>query len=240
MPRMMRAQPKPAKKAKSAKKTSYIYNVTKSTSVKHPRSAPTSSFSRFIIPDYTLVMLPFQHYALFSSSGATMGSNIYRGSSIYDPNYTGAGTTVMGYSQWANFYSRYRVYSSEITVKARQVTPTTGMCMLIVGARNDVSADTIYSDAVGDPYTKNSILPLVSTSDRFLIKSKMSTRKILGLTKAQSQDDDYSAAFGANPSKNWYWHVGVQAMDATTASTIQVYVTINYKCKLSDRLDLDY
>lgn len=48
---------------------------------------------------------------------ATVTSRLFRLNSLYDPDLSGLGTQPVGYDQWAAFYNKYRVVSTEVEIR---------------------------------------------------------------------------------------------------------------------------
>lgn len=209
------------------------------------RLRPTTQWVKYLVPDYTMAKLRYAHSETYATTGAgVMGTNTYRGNSIYDPWTAGGGTSVQGYAQWAQFYNRYRVYGSKITVKARQISPTStsnSVVFLVLAPKVTSTVDLDFEDAVLDPYARKAILPLPGGGGGtpLTLKQYISTRKILGLTKNEASQSTLAADITGNPSKIWYWHVGLQNADKSTTSSAEVYVEIEYYVKLYGKIDHD-
>lgn len=63
------------------------------------------------------------------------------------------------------------------------------------------------------------------------------TRQGIGLVN--SRDYDLTAAFGANPSIGWYYHVYTNTADVQADTAIKMDVKITYYCTFYQRLSVD-
>lgn len=167
---------------------------------------------------------------------------VFRGNSLYDPDYSGTGGEPYAYSIYSQIYNRYRVYGSKIRCKF-------GVEGLNSGQANGGGAKFYIV-----PF--NAITPIAGTLDEApnvrraiwfapysrspTLKSYCSTAKAWGISKATaSTNAEFSAAKNADPASPWYWIVAARHHDDTTiaASTlaIVVNVTLVYYVCMYDR-----
>lgn len=57
-------------------------------------------------------------YVMDGGGAATTAQRIYRTNAVWDPDYSGTGVTVTGYSTFAALYGRYFVHGSKVEIKA--------------------------------------------------------------------------------------------------------------------------
>lgn len=143
-----------------------------------------------------------------TKSGSTYAQYTFRGNSVYDPDETGIGHQPMYYDQYAAVYQRYKVTQSSCKITIANYNATAAVVAVLLPS-SEVVTITSYSIAMEQPYAKRTELIPISTRAgvKTTIKSVMSTRKILGLTNAQLQSEDYSALTGASPTSLWYWNL---------------------------------
>lgn len=179
--------------------------------------------------------------SITSTSGA-LNYTQFRGNSLFDPDFTGAGTQPYGYDQWSPFYQYYRVTGSSINVLAIGPQFDAGNnqnCILFGCYPHPTAVNTPASllQSLERPYRKWKMS--VGSSSAKVIKAYMSTAKIFGETKVSvTSEDNYQATTSANPATQWLWTVFAATADGSTTATILVYVTITYYAILTTRAQL--
>ena len=76
----------------------------------------TRSLTKFgtTVPDRIFVKLRYVERIVLTAGSSN--SYVFRGNSIFDPNYTSTGGQALATDQWNSFYQQYRVHSSSIKV----------------------------------------------------------------------------------------------------------------------------
>lgn len=148
------------------------------------------------------------------------GEYIYRGNSIYDPDYTGAGRTAAGHTELATIYSYYKVIGSRITVKCTPGTLTNTARLVVYPYRSGATSTTaaeinvvpnqVSTDITSDPVTKK-------------VTSYCRSNILFGTRGLD--EDSYSAQMSANPNHGWFWHV---ALAGTASDSCMITVQIEY------------
>lgn len=162
----------------------------------------------------------------------------YAQNSLYDPDQDNlGGVSALGLYQWSQFYNRYRVYASKISVQARSLNTAQDVCMVVVPS---ITGPTLnYEDAIARPYSAHTMLPTFAAGYFKMLKSYISVRKLAGLSKATMQDQDLSAACNANPTKTTLWQIYFAAINDPTAALNVVYtVKLTYYAEFYDRKDI--
>lgn len=139
--------------------------------------------------------------------------HVFRGNSIYDPDYTGVGVQPYGYDQVIpTFFMNYWVTASKITVypSTRQAVTgesgQPGIKGVIVPYYDDALPYTEFTDVIRMPgaraiqFNADSLAEPGGNS----ISSYFSTRGIYG---SQFRAEGCTANAGSNPANVWYWHV---------------------------------
>lgn len=173
-------------------------------------------------------------YSVVLSLGGNISIyNIFRGNSIYDPEYAAGGGTPQGYTQWAALYSKYKVNGSSIRVQPVVANATNLAAACSWSVAPVLSAASHYAETLSMfPYAKSRIQQNVYTGARG-VSSYMSTRKICGQS---TSDSDFESATGTNPSKEWYWNLAFTAIDGATSLDFYALVTLTYYATFSNRL----
>lgn len=157
---------------------------------------------------------------------------------IWDPDLNFAtGVSALGLYQWSQLYNKYRVYGSKISVQARSLNTGQDICMVLVPSLTD--PDLNYEDAIARPYSAHTMLPTFAAGYFKMLKTYMSMKKVMGLSSASQQDEDYASNCNSNPEKEAVWQL--YFADITTPlSGIQVVYTvkIQYYVEFYNRKDI--
>jgi len=178
------------------------------------------------------------------TSGLT-GHYVYRGNSLFDPDYSSGGHQPSGYNFWKQAYDRYRVFASRIKIHLISTTTASG-----ASAFNSTNVefgliptlDAVQftaQDYMAKPYCKWKVNSTLNNagSNSSKLSHYMMTDKILGQHKGYAKVSDHVAGTaGGNPALMWYWHVFVQACDLTTTQAVTAFVEIDYYCELYARI----
>lgn len=184
--------------------------------------------------DQTLVKLGYSTVVAVTT-GVTLGSYAFRGASLFDPDFTGAGHQPRGFDQYAALYGRYTVYASSIHVTFS--TPGSDPINVVVLPRNNfaVSPNT-YAANAEVKYAKTRMLTNFGAGAA-RITHYMSSARMDGVSPATiSANQTYSADVGQNPVKQWFWIIGAQAPDGSTAVLVHLTVKVTYYCRFFDRI----
>jgi len=214
-----------AKKAprKRYNKKKAKYNKPTTTIVRSPGFA-----------DSLYVRLKYAETVQMNSGSAHYYTYAYRGNSLFDPNYTGAGHQPMYFDQYSAIYNRYRVMGCAIKINAINVS-NSAAAYLIIQSGTDTSLPTDVTQLLEQ--SRAHITRTIPVASRYpvAIKSYVSTRKACGLNKKQIFDEDFSALVTANPAQLWYHNIMVQSVDGLTYPNVQLMVTLTYYCQFFDR-----
>lgn len=187
--------------------------------------------------DSLFVKLCYVDRIRITSSAVSYMPYVFRGNSVFDPDYTGTGHQPLYYDQYGAIYNRYCVAGSAIQLDvindaggaALQYTvePSTN-----VSTFTDISA--VYEQSrAGAP----KIVPIAArVSSRF--KRYASTRQVSGLTKIMSESDAWTSSIGNNPSENWFWNILFQSMDGSSAVDGYFVVKLIYYVHFYDRITI--
>lgn len=109
-----------------------------------------------LMPDRLRVPLKYDQRIVITSTVGALVTQIYRGNSCYDPDYTGGGQQPVGFDQWSAFYASYMCYASKITVTAMPVSASISNTtfQMVMYPSLSVTAITSMDDAVSQRYSK--------------------------------------------------------------------------------------
>lgn len=189
-----------------------------------------------ITPDSLMVRMNYSaNFALTSASGA-FAQHVFRGNSIFDPDLTGAGGQPLGHDQWQGLYKKYQVMASKIRVQmVTAPTPTAGAVMYIAPLDQSTSLVGVLQ-GVEQPYAVSTVLSPF-TSKTVQLDNYLSTKSKFGYKKV-SELNILAANFNTSPAEEFFWSVGMSAVDGAGDVTLHGLVQITYFVKLFDRLDL--
>jgi hypothetical protein len=171
--------------------------------------------------------------------GTTFGSYIFRGNSLYDPDYTGTGHQPRFYDQLTPVYGRYKVLSSSIIVEMINTSGGSGSgAIFAITPNTEIITFTAWEKAAELPLAKVSEIVPISSVYPFKLNHSASTTNVCGLLPYQVNDEDWSALTGANPVQLWYWNVNAAATNPATNVSVQFRVRLTYNAIMYDRLDV--
>jgi hypothetical protein len=168
-------------------------------------------------------------------------SYVFRGNSVFDPDFTSTGGQPANFDDWAALYGNYRVFGSSIEVHVLTSTSGTECTSWVVAPRHSstsLSSSSFY-DAVAMPYARCNMYNIYRTgAPDSHFKMNMTSARFLGLSPTEFLGrDDCTAAVGANPALPWYWHVAAINVDTSVTSEVAIQVTIVYDVEFFNRLE---
>ena len=188
----------------------------------------------------------YDHYNE-SSGAATFFTRVFRGNSVYDPEYTGVGGAASGYANYARMFLKYRVLATKVRVVANNVESYNvmgcifmcplGQASIIAGTNS--SLKNIITEALPNGFKKWCLLPGTSQSGNRMRKMQLygTTRKVLG----PGDDNDRCSDIAGNPTEQWAICTGF--WDLTNSNTgidtsWDIYIT--YYVKFYEASDYYY
>lgn len=169
--------------------------------------------------------------------GTAVASYVFRGNSLFDPDYTGTGHQPRYYDQLTPIYGRYKVLASGITVEMINGSGNSGAIFAIT-PNTEIITFTSWQQASELPRSKTSQIVPVASRYPFKLASQATTKSICGLLPFQVNDEDWSASVGTNPVQIWYWNVNVASVDESTNVSVSLRVRLKYQAIMYDRLDV--
>jgi len=169
--------------------------------------------------------------------GTVYGSYLFRGNSLFDPDYTGTGHQPRYFDQLTPIYGRYKVLKSDCEVEMINGSPTSG-AIFAVTPNTEIITFTSWEQASELPRAKCSDIMPVASRYPFKLKHSISTTSVCGLLPYQVNDEDWSAAIGNNPLQIWYWNINAETIDRTSNLLVSFRVKLVYHAIMYDRLDV--
>lgn len=219
---------KPRAKAKSRRKVSA---ARRSTTVQR----------NFAVADTQIVKLKYGEKISLNAAAAGTGTYVFRANSIFDPNYTGTGHQPLSHDEWGNFYQHYAVLGSRIKVifmpRSASVVSGSAVCSVFLAAAA-TSVSTAMTAIIENPKIRWGVLGGSYSKGSLRLSKGYSPYTFFGKTKVE-KGDDTSAAFGANPTEEAYFHVNVTCQDdAFDPDPVDALVEIQFVVKLMERRQL--
>jgi hypothetical protein len=196
-----------------------------------PHYAPAPS-SRRVVMSYVAPV------AVTESAVYAGSTSFYRLNSIYDPDYSGVGTSVLGYTDWMDFFARYRVLKATVRftgfvsgLSANGV----GMIVLAPIPRSaTVPANLNSWPAI--PFGQYRVIAPVDGGNNkadFTITYDMA--EVSRITKEQYMDEaEYQGTKGTNPTREIFLFLGMRSINSGTIATMAGLIEISYEVELSD------
>lgn len=184
---------------------------------------------------YTTIIAPTN----ITTTGAL--SYVFRGNSVFDPDFSGTGGQPVNFDDYAALYNQYRVWQSSIKVHMMTTLSGTEPIMWVLGPRHTSTAVTSATqmDYAAQPYAHSTLQNIYRTGASDTVWSgSMSTRKIQGLSAAEFEGrDDLTSLVSTNPTEVWFWHVTATNVDPSVTSTVCFMAELVYDVEFFDRVD---
>lgn len=191
--------------------------------------------TRYLSPGFPSTKLVKMRYvdSMYINPGvATLGTQLFRCNSIYDPDYSGAGHQPLGHDQWQTFYNQYVVIGSKITVRYSLQTTTTLNAPATVGIflSDDTTSSSTPSEMMEQGLSKWRTIPCVANQfGSAQISHNYSPKKFFQIANIKDNRTTLGAAFGSNPTQDAYFTVWAGCMDGSIdLPQILLSVTIEY------------
>lgn len=193
-----------------------------------------STIKETAFSDVVRVRLVYQQQ--FTAALGSLGEAYqeFRGSSLFDPDFTGAGTQPTGFDEWAAVYRRYRVLGSKI--KVYPVVDVNGPFRMLVHA-GQTSVSALGFDAISmQPDTRMSRYLSHTTGTPNSISMYRSTAAVWGVPNSAIRiEQDFSANVTSNPGYNWIWSIVAQNSNTSANGVVTFTARITYYCEFFDR-----
>lgn len=167
-------------------------------------------------------------------AASTGGIYQFRLNSIYDPDFTGVGTTAAGYAALTSLFSLFRVVRVRAVVRLSLNTTGQAVVGMLPGLNSTLTSN--YQKLEMEPFACSKVIQgnvggahAVAEFNRVF-----DLAKVCGITKQQYQTDfDFAHATGANPSKSVYLTVFI-AGNSGAAQTMVYNVRLIYEVEVSN------
>lgn len=191
-------------------------------------------------PDNLVCQLKYSDSYVLTSTGNAMSSRQYmRLNSINDPDQTGTGHQPLWHDQLAAIYERYVVTKSRMKVTfsayPNAIATANPSGPLIVGVTGDQDASissTITTTLENSEWRV--IQNALGGNNVVVLSVDYTPKKQLGLPET---DDTVGAAFGSNPSAQWYGAIYCieqgPASPSSVVASVEMFYTVRV-CRIKD------
>lgn len=204
------------------------------------RGARTTKMTRGPATISDRIIVRMKYVAFETMTTSTASDHLFNLNSIFDPDRTGIGHQPLGHDQWANFYSKYRVFATKIRVSAMRTDNTILGGVFGFFPSNNTSAATTVNVFQEQPRARWKGIAQGAGMGKVNLRANYSLPKVIGQTSAQyrSGDTQYPGVFGASPNELIILHVVGASIDQITQISFHYSIEIDYFVELFDRLQL--
>lgn len=180
----------------------------------------------------------FDQITIDAPAGGIPGRYVFRCNSAYDPDFTGLGHQPMGFDQYMNMYTRYRVIGAKIscTFVANDTTSADSSALCGILKTTIPTAVLPASGLVENEKCVYRTIQLGETSRP--ISLRYSTKKAQGL-KNVMDNFEISGTVNSSPQIEDYFHIWVAPVNATqNPANVSCQVHLEYLVVFSDPIQL--
>jgi len=188
----------------------------------------------FLVPERISVPLQWTEIYNLRNVGFRDAALVFRPSSAFDVDPALGGAIAYGFTEYAQFYSKYRVFSSRISLNMTN-TDLEGITVGITPSTlNPGNNPADLSPYISNPLTKFRTIGGFQGNSAGFLSHAMSTQKMSGVTT--TAEDGYSSLTTTNPVENWFWVIsGVKGGVSTITNGVSILVKIEITCHFYDR-----
>lgn len=162
-----------------------------------------------------------------SAPAGVVGYTTFRANSVYDPDFSGIGSTTAAYFQMQALYGRYRVLAVTAHVEFMSTGATPGTVFIVANPLNTLGALTI-AEICAQRHIWRKSLTSVSGAGQVSHVVSFPIHKIYGVPKKQVRnEDDFAGLIGGNPNNEVFIHIGAHSPTAAVY-TFSINIRLEY------------
>jgi len=189
-------------------------------------------------PSVYVALRFFAEYPI-TLSALTYGNYRFRPTGAFDIDPLVGGTSMPGFTEWAQLYATYRVTCSKIRVEVVNPSLTQSVMMIVHPMNADPGASTSLANvtaAEGNAYAKSKLC-CYAGGPRNVITNYMTTEKIFGDPMVWT-DHNFSSLCTTVPANNWFWQIGAYTPAVIPTNPVQLWIHIEIGIEFYDRIEL--
>jgi hypothetical protein len=223
------------------KKRDQIMVIAHEIKKENPKVKLSETVSRFFssslhsrllgVPQKLRAVLRYTDSYTHTHTSGAVQTWLFRGNSVFDPDYTYGGHQPVGFDEYAAFYQHYIVRRSRIVVYASSLTASVPQ-ICIVRPVTEIVAATGYKEQVEATMSSYKVVPTTSIPIQ-TVENEASTAKLF---EAQlSSDQDFGALVSADPAKVWFWQIVTQPANGASTATLALTAVIEYDVEFDQK-----
>lgn len=162
--------------------------------------------------------------------GGVAQTMVYRLTSLFDPNFSGAGHQPIGFDQIMPMYDHYCVIGARVRVSATNLDRDPQH--IIMQIRDTATVGTNISQILENGATKHVIVNGEGNNNTKTLGLNFSAKKFFG--KSPMDGDKYQGTLTNNPNENAFLHLIVQPIEADNPGKIVYTITIEFIALLTE------
>jgi hypothetical protein len=165
------------------------------------------------------VRVKLAYYQQEAVATSVTSTQVWRGNSVFDPDFTGTGGQPYNFDDWAIFYNRYRVLGCRIITTITNTTSGNFHGSYVVYPSNSSTVAAV-ADAIAAPRSEVRYIGGIysdSVNKDMVIDRSFTTREILG----EDFGDRFQSLVSTNPGDPWFLCTRLTVDDSVTCSVIR-------------------
>lgn len=158
-------------------------------------------------------------------------TDVYSGTSIFDPEFALGGGQPRYFDQFAAFYTRYYVIASKAIVTVENGASGPQMLALQAVSQNTVSISPNNAAELAD--TKSVMLAQAISAAPTILTSRKTTDHMFGVDTYS--DMTYWSVTTTDPSRQWFWKVAVDSCPTGGTINCNYHLRIEYDVIFAER-----
>lgn len=196
-------------------------------SARPPRDRPLTTVSRspFLMPERYSARLTFASTIQMNNAGFKDAAYVLRPSSVYDVDPALGGASAYGLAEFSQFYSRYKVHSSVLSINVANLEVEPITVFLTPSLDNPGNNPSDIGPWFASTATRMRSLGAYNGNGASSLRHSFATQQLTGVDFYA--EDAYAAPVNNNPASNTYWVIGaVKAGPSNFTSGLGVAIVL--------------
>lgn len=172
------------------------------------RDMPRTVVSRspYLMPERYSARLTFATTFVLNNAGFKDAAYVLRPTSIYDVDPAIGGASAFGLAEFSNFYGRYKVHSSTLSLHASNLDSEGATLFLTPSTENPGNNPSDIGPWFAATATRMKPMGSYTANSAVSLRHSYATQTLSGVDFFA--EDAYASAVNTNPTANTYWIVG--------------------------------